>query len=398
MSTPRRTADPVTEFTSHLNRLLGALDPREGWYAFFLQQDEQAVRAYLDGTRVPCWDVVSSLLDDFDHKRGAVEGARARAHDLHRAAARAHDRRAGRQALLTELGRARTERDEAAAQLRRLHEPRPGEHPWPQPAADLFRARDRHERAAARSLELETRLSSLDAHLAAEPGATSPPPPPATARRGARLASATLAAIAFGAPPVQAPEAASAPPEPAVDPSTEATTVQAAELTAARLADLRTKGLGGQAHIALCEAVTGPDGHTVALIRELDTSGQAVEIPTLLWEAACLPPDRFTALACALCDAGRETDARVLLRNASSRSAADLTAAALALLAARRPAQLDMLLEPLLRTRRYQQAVRLGQQDASLVPVLLDSAHRLSEQHRRELARALRAEGLEAPP
>ncbi|WP_407918270.1 hypothetical protein [Kitasatospora sp. NE20-6] len=391
----------MSDFTDHLNRLVAALDPREGWYAFLLHQDAQNLRACLDGTSVPSWDVVSSLLDDFDHKRGAVEGARDRARDLHHAAVTAHDRRAGREVLLAELGRARSERDEAAAQLRRLYEPRPGGNAPPQPAADLFPARDRHERSSARFLELGTRLSALDAHLATEPEVTSPSPPPATTRRGARLASATLAAIAFGTPPVETPGTASVPPEPAsvTDPAAQAQAAAAAartaKLTAARLADLRAKGLGGQAYIALCEAVTGPDDHTVALIRELDVSGLAAEIPTLLWEAASLPPDRFVALACALCDNGRETDAQVLLRSASSRSAADLTVAALTLLEAGRPAQLDMLLEPLLRTRRYQQAVQLGQQDASLVPVLLDSAHRLSEQHRRELAHALRTGGLE---
>ncbi|WP_405009932.1 hypothetical protein [Kitasatospora sp. NBC_01539] len=393
MPEPQHT-DPVAQFTRQLNHLVAALDPGEGWYAFLLQQDERAVRAYLDGTSVPPWDVVSSLLDDSDHKRGVIEGARDRARDLHRAAVGAHDRRIGRPALLGRLDTARDERDEAAAQLRRLYEPRPGGSSRPQPTADLFPARDRHERASARFLELEARLAFLDAALAAEPGASAPHPPPAATRRTARAASAALAAIAFGAPQVQEPEARAVLPQPVADPAVAAAAVGAARSATVRLADLRAKGLGGQAHIALCEAVTGPDGHTVALLRELETSGQAAEIPTLLWEAASLPPARLAALACALCDADREADARTLLRNASSRPAADLTAAASALLAAHRGPQLDMLLEPLLRTRRYQQAVLIGQQETALVPALLDSARRMSEQHGRELSHALRAGGL----
>lgn len=245
MPEPQHT-DPVAQFTRQLNHLVAALDPGEGWYAFLLQQDERAVRAYLDGTSVPPWDVVSSLLDDSDHKRGVIEGARDRARDLHRAAVGAHDRRIGRPALLGRLDTARDERDEAAAQLRRLYEPRPGGSSRPQPTADLFPARDRHERASARFLELEARLAFLDAALAAEPGASAPHPPPAATRRTARAASAALAAIAFGAPQVQEPEARAVLPQPVADPAVAAAAVGAARSATVRLADLRAKGLGGR--------------------------------------------------------------------------------------------------------------------------------------------------------
>ncbi len=154
--------DPVAQFARQLNHLVAALDPHEGWYAVLLRSEGEAITACLNGTAVPPWDVVSSLLDDLHRKRGITDSARDRAQEQHRAAVRAHDRRAGRQALRELLKQAFMERDTADAGIRGLYQPT-SQDGAQQQAVDLFKMRDRHERAVARCTELQARLSTLGA-------------------------------------------------------------------------------------------------------------------------------------------------------------------------------------------------------------------------------------------
>ncbi|OKI25607.1 hypothetical protein [Streptomyces sp. CB03911] len=400
--------DPVAQFARQLNHLVAALDPQEGWYAILLRSEGDAITAHLAGRTVPPWDLVSSLLDDLQLKRGLTDSARERAREQHRTAVRAHDRRAGRPALHDALKHALAERDTADARSRGLYQPA-AEGGAQQSAVDLFQTRDRHERAIARCLELQSRLSVFDADHSPGPppqsatprtGAVQPTAPrgPLPRRRGVGIASATLAALAFGAPahaPVPVPDDDPTPPAPAEEEAeTAAEARRLAVVTAAQLAELRAAGAGGQAYILLCEAAARPCGDSVALIGELHDTGQTEEIPTFLWEAACLPPRQLAELAAALHDAGRTEDVRSLLHNAASRPADDVAAVTRALLAADRIVQVDALLQPLMKAHRHHQAVLVAQADASLVPAILHSARRASEQDHRDMVRALRSAGV----
>ncbi|MFF3597259.1 hypothetical protein [Kitasatospora indigofera] len=393
--------DPVAQFARQLNHLVAALDPQEGWYAILLRSEGDAITAHLAGWTVPPWDLVSSLLDDLQLKRGLTDSARERAREQHRTAVRAHDRRAGRPALHDALKHALVERDTADARIRGLYQPA-AEGGAQQSAVDLFQIRDRHERAVARCLELQSRLSALDADHSAglSPGAAQPTAPRGSLprRRGVGIASATLAALAFGAPahaPVPVPDDDPTPPPPAEEEvETAAEARRLAVVTAAQLAELRAAGAGGQAYILLCEAAARPCGDSVALIGELHDAGQTEEIPTFLWEAACLPPRQLAELAAALQDAGRTEDVRSLLHNAASRPAVDVAAVTRALLAADRIVQVDALLQPFMKAHRHHQAVLVAQADASLVPAILHSARRASEQDHRDMVRALRSAGV----
>ncbi|MFD3381517.1 MULTISPECIES: hypothetical protein [unclassified Streptomyces] len=158
----------VREFAQYLNGLLSRLDQGGGWCGVFWQRDPEGMRACLDGTEVPPWDVVQALLQDvaaeFGDRAAAQESDRARA--LHGASLAAYDARpGGRDALgdrldvmlreqryaaerLSELGRSlrtATDRDEAESYR-----------------VDLAWARDDHDRATARCAELRSRMDELD--------------------------------------------------------------------------------------------------------------------------------------------------------------------------------------------------------------------------------------------
>ncbi|MFD3312247.1 hypothetical protein [Streptomyces sp. NPDC058694] len=158
----------VREFAQYLNGLLSRLDQGGGWCGVFWQRDPEGMRACLDGTEVPPWDVVQALLQDvaaeFGDRAAAQESDRARA--LHGASLAAYDARpGGRDALgdrldvmlreqryaaerLSELGRSlRTATDRDEAESYRI---------------DLAWARDDHDRATARCAELRSRMDELD--------------------------------------------------------------------------------------------------------------------------------------------------------------------------------------------------------------------------------------------
>ncbi|MCX4904206.1 hypothetical protein [Streptomyces sp. NBC_00878] len=158
----------VREFAQYLKGLLSRLDQGGGWCGVFWQRDPEGMRACLDGTEVPPWDIVGAVLQDvaaeYGDRAAAQETERARA--LHGASLAAYDARpGGRDALsdrldvtlreqryaaerLSELGSSlRTAANQDEAELLRI---------------DLAWARDDYDRATARCAELRSRMEELD--------------------------------------------------------------------------------------------------------------------------------------------------------------------------------------------------------------------------------------------
>ncbi|MCH0542839.1 UL36 very large tegument protein, partial [Streptomyces sp. MUM 203J] len=163
-----RVSGGAGTFTHWLQELTGLLDPGGGWYGVFLRRDPEGIRACADGTELPPWDVVESLLQDFAALRGD-EPARAqtvRARQLHRAAAADWDRRPGGRAALharldlmvREQARAADHARDLAARSAAAPE---GSAEAGRLARDLAWLQDDHSRATARAAELRDRLASL---------------------------------------------------------------------------------------------------------------------------------------------------------------------------------------------------------------------------------------------
>ncbi|MBW5481928.1 hypothetical protein GPJ59_08550, partial [Streptomyces bambusae] len=87
----------MSELASYIRGLTALLDPGAGWYGEFLRRDPDGVRACLDGSALPPWDVLESLLQDLAEVRGPDAAAQhtRRAAGLRRAAAAGYDRRPG---------------------------------------------------------------------------------------------------------------------------------------------------------------------------------------------------------------------------------------------------------------------------------------------------------------
>ncbi|MGV9248856.1 hypothetical protein [Streptomyces sp. NPDC003710] len=166
----------VREFTVYLNGLLARLDQDGGWCGVFWQRDPDGMRACLDGREVPPWDVLEALLHDLAAAYGpasaAQEAERARA--LHGASIAAYDARpGGRDSLVDRLDVMLREQRYAAerqAELVRRLESAPTREEAESLRLDLAWARDDHERATARCVELRRRMASLD-HRALRPPA-----------------------------------------------------------------------------------------------------------------------------------------------------------------------------------------------------------------------------------
>ncbi|MFI8929960.1 hypothetical protein ACIG3E_20050 [Streptomyces sp. NPDC053474] len=160
--------EQVTEFARYLNDLLARLDQSAGWCGVFWSRDPDGMRACLDGTEVPPWDVVQALLHDLaaDVGVGAAQAETGRARSLHAASVAAHDDRPGGRELLSDRldmmlqeQRFAVEREQELAralalaatpdEVDRIH-------------LDLAWVRDDHERAAARCGELRRRMERLD--------------------------------------------------------------------------------------------------------------------------------------------------------------------------------------------------------------------------------------------
>uniref|UniRef100_UPI003C7A47CA hypothetical protein n=1 Tax=Streptomyces sp. rh45 TaxID=3028726 RepID=UPI003C7A47CA len=153
--TVHQHAVEVRAFARYLRDLAALLDPGRGWYGVFCARDPAGMRACFEGSEVPPWDVVESLLQDLAAVRGAGQAAEesVRAAALFAASAAAYDGRpGGRQALADRLDMMLREQSDA---VRRLGDA-DGE-----PDA-LAWARDDHARATARCVELRDRLAAVE--------------------------------------------------------------------------------------------------------------------------------------------------------------------------------------------------------------------------------------------
>ncbi|MEU1019644.1 hypothetical protein [Streptomyces sp. NPDC005898] len=399
--------DQVGEFARYLRELVGRLDQSTGWCGVFWHRDPDGMRACLEGTEVPPWDVVQALLHDLAADRGTPEDQREtdRARVLHRASLTAYDTRPGARDLLRArldamLGEQRLAMERQADLSRQLAEAT-GPEEADRVNLDLAWVRDDHERATARCVEIQERLARLDA---AERSAWHAPGLSSGEDRASHL---------HGLRPGLRPEDAAArahqgSPGPASGhdwgaaqvPSDDA---QATDLPpgeegiAQTLLRLRHEGRTGEAHAVLAEAAAWPAADLPPLAEELDRAGLAADWATLLWEAASLPPDRLVALADALAGAGRADDCRTLLRQGVTRPAPEIAEALLALIDAGREREARALLDSYVRVRTPEDAARCAHTDPErLVPLLLETARAVSEAHHWDLLHALRVAGFTA--
>ncbi|MFD8966967.1 hypothetical protein ACFV0C_18585 [Streptomyces sp. NPDC059568] len=158
----------IGAFARYLRDLTSLLDPGDGWYGVFRRRDPEGLRACFDGTEIPPWDVVDSLLQDFaagrDREEAAREGVRARR--LHAASAAAYDRLPGGGEALSErlqlMLREQSYSASRAEELARLVRTAPQDTPHTQELShELAWTRDDHARATARCAELRARLAAL---------------------------------------------------------------------------------------------------------------------------------------------------------------------------------------------------------------------------------------------
>ncbi|WP_416969960.1 hypothetical protein [Streptomyces sp. 4F14] len=158
----------VREFVSCLDGLLGRLDQGGGWCAVFWQRDPDGMRACLDGTEMPPWDVMEALLQDLASAYGPAVAEREahRVRALHAAALRAHDARPGaRDALgdrLDVMLREQRYAVERQAELGRQLASAVTREQADGVRLELAWAHDDHERATARCAELRARMAELD--------------------------------------------------------------------------------------------------------------------------------------------------------------------------------------------------------------------------------------------
>uniref|UniRef100_A0AAU3H3S6 UL36 very large tegument protein n=1 Tax=Streptomyces sp. NBC_01401 TaxID=2903854 RepID=A0AAU3H3S6_9ACTN len=441
----------VRAFAQYLRDLGARLEPGQGWYGVFCARDPDGMRACFDGSEVPPWDVVESLLQDLATLRGTESAAQESVHaaQLCAAASAAYDRRpGGRQALVDRLGVMLQEQSYAARRMRAA-----GADGAPAPEGDtevLAWARDDHARATARCAELRGRLAAVertvpdswfrgqgDASAPAparstptapgsgpEPVSTpAPRPGPAKKRRkpgGARFAGLEIEEGAEAGPdpsevpalPVAAqtdavPRGArfsgsqaeggagpaalrAAEPDPAAR--------RAAEDAVALLVRLRAEGRSGEAHAVLCEAAAWPAGHLPVLAVALHGAGLDADWATLLWEASSLPPAELAASAGALAAAGRADDCGQLLRQGVARPADEIADAVVALDLAGLEPEARALLGAYVRVRTPEDAARVAEgRPRHLVPRLLAAAREVSEAREWDVVHALRVAGIAAP-
>ncbi|MFF4446310.1 hypothetical protein [Streptomyces sp. NPDC001502] len=163
------TSLAISQLSGYLRGLTQRLDPGAGWYGEFLRRDPEGMKACLDGTAMPPWDVVESLLRDLAGARGAEFATRETVYaaQLRAAAVAVWDRLPGGEGeLRTLIAAAVAQRADAQTALRSL-------------TVRLGRAADRTEtdaltrelswaqddvaRAVARHEDLAARLRALRA-------------------------------------------------------------------------------------------------------------------------------------------------------------------------------------------------------------------------------------------
>ncbi|MEU0182930.1 hypothetical protein ABZ312_17305 [Streptomyces sp. NPDC006207] len=414
--------EQVGEFAGYLRGLVGAAGDTPGWYAVFAERDPDGVRAWLDGTDVPPWDVVLALLQDVATARGThpAQEAAQRARRLHSAAVAAHDAVPGGEAALSSrldvLLRERQyavlhERDVAAA-LRGAPTPAEAE----RLGNELAWARDDRERAVARCAEVQARLDAVRSRPAVPDGwfrpeadriprvptprapATPPYPPdagqaaapapapapgdgtPAQARTdhrpsgrarkerprggarygGARFAGAPEAEVVVPpvVPPVAAPEDGAAPGP------------RGARFAGAAGQDTPHAREAAHGHTDVREAHVRREAAraTAARMAELRRTGRTGEAYLLMSEAVAGPPEDAPELAAALERSGLAADVATLLWELAAQPPHRLAAAAIALDSAGRGDDCRTLL--------HQAAARPAAEIAATAGALLDAGHR----------------------
>ncbi|WP_369212212.1 hypothetical protein [Streptomyces flavofungini] len=424
--------DQVGEFAKYLRDLLGRLDQGAGWCGVFWQRDPDGMRACLDGVEVPPWDVVQALLHDLAADRGIPEAEREteRARTLHRASLTAYDGRPGARELLSDrldmMLREQRIAVEREADLARQLAVAAGPDETDRIHLDLAWVRDDHERASARCVEIRERMDRLDAAESpswvefgpgaarAEPGPAPRVPEPAEPLAPAEPDGPDGPYVPPGAwfePGAGEPEAWDGPSDlgdlrdpdgpggAGGGPVTEDEAVGARSTadTVELLARLRKEGRTGEAHGVLVEAAGRPADRLPELAAELHRAGLGADWATLLWEAASLPPGRLVALADALAGAGRADDCRKLLRQGVARPAPEIAEAILALLDAGREREARALLDSYHRVRTAEDAAACAHADPyRLIPLLLETARAVSEEHHWDLVHALRVAGFSA--
>ncbi|MCQ6551738.1 hypothetical protein NPS70_00775 [Streptomyces sp. C10-9-1] len=207
-------------FARYLADLTGRIDRTDGWYAIFRRRDPDGLRACLDGTEIPPWDVVESLLHDLAAAAGAVYAGResARARALHAAAAAAHDRLPGGAGALQErlelMLREELHAKGRAEELLRLLAGVPERGPEAERLShELAWTRDDHARAMARIAELSARLARVNA-AGVEARGRPPGPGGHGAPPGAPGGAGPLPGDLPEGAPRTAPAADAAPPAP----------------------------------------------------------------------------------------------------------------------------------------------------------------------------------------
>ncbi|WP_409238287.1 hypothetical protein [Streptomyces sp. PA5.6] len=393
----------VREFARYLSELLGRLDQSAGWCGVFWQRDPDGMRACLEGAEVPPWDVVQALLHDLAADRGIPEAERETdtARMLHRASVAAYDARPGGRELLGDrLDMMLTEQRialERQADLTRQLGTAADPDDIDRINLDLAWVRDDHDRATARCAEIQARMDRLDdaqrpswvdlgtaAGDGPGDGLHVPRQDPAPAAEDLYGTEGPYGTEdLYGAEPRPEP-----PPEPRPEPVSDAVR---------ELIKLRGEGRSGEAHGVLVEAAGWPAELLPSFAAELHRAGLAADWATLLWEAASLPPDRLVALADALAGTGRADDCRKLLRQGVARPAPEIAEAIVALLDAGREREARALLDSYLRVRTPEDVARCAHTDPHrLIPLLLEAARGVSEEHHWDLVHALRVAGFSA--
>lgn len=378
--TVHQHAVSIGEFARHLRELAALLDPARGWYGVFCRRDPAGMRACLEGTELPPWDVMESLFSDLAAARGAgyAEQAAVRAAELYADCAVAHDRRpGGREQLVERLGLMLREQTHAAQRLRAARSG--GEAGGPDAEAVAW-ARDDHERASARCAELRRRLAAVTEpperfHAEAEPatavpaqqappGAEQPSAPGRTPQAPPGPGWAPAPAPAPAAEPRPAPgRTPPAPParvrrkprgarfagleaddEGVVDAGPVLPAPPAASPRGARFGGAPAGDDAARPAAAADPAALRAAQATVGALLRLRAEGRSGEAHVVLCEAAALPAERLPLLAVELHRAGLGADWATLLWEVASLPPAELAAAADALATAGRPQDCGQLL------------------------------------------------------